>query len=82
MGTLEIASAIALIAVSAVIIIMVLMQEAKGDGLAGAIGGSSMLQSDARSYSPNAVLAKYTKYAAIVLFVLAVAVNLISLFAK
>jgi protein translocase, SecG subunit len=82
MGTLEIVSAVVLIIVGIVITFMVLMQEANGSGLSGAISGTSMLQSDSRSYSANSVLAKYTKYAAIVLFVLAIGVNFISLFAK
>lgn len=81
MGTLEIVSAFALILFAVVIIAMVMMQESKGDGLAGAISGSEMMYGS-RGNSANDKLANITKYAMIALFVVTIAVNVIIAFAK
>ncbi len=81
MGTLEIVSAFALILFAVVIIIMVMMQEAKGDGLAGAISGSEMMYGS-RGNSANDKLANITKYAMAALFIVTIAVNVIIAFAK
>ena len=78
MGVLEIISGVLLILCSIAIIVMVLFQESKGNGLSGAIAGGS----EGRSRSSNAMLAKYTKYAAIVFFVLAILVGVISIYLK
>lgn len=81
MGTLEVVSAFALILFAVVIIAMVMMQESKGDGLAGAISGSEMMYGS-RGNSANDKLANITKYAMIALFVVTIAVNVIIAFAK
>ena len=80
MGVLEIISGVLLILCSIAIIVMVLFQESKG--LSGAIAGGEMMGNEGRSRSSNAMLAKYTKYAAIVFFVLAILVGVISIYLK
>ena len=77
MGVLEIISGVLLILCSIAIIVMVLFQESKGNGLSG-----EMMGNEGRSRSSNAMLAKYTKYAAIVFFVLAILVGVISIYLK
>ena len=79
MGVLEIISGVLLILCSIAIIVMVLFQ---GNGLSGAIAGGEMMGNEGRSRSSNAMLAKYTKYAAIVFFVLAILVGVISIYLK
>lgn len=82
MGALEIVSGVLLILCSIAIIVLVLFQESKGSGLSGAIAGGEMMGSEGRSRSSGAVLAKYTKYAAIAFFVLAILVCVISVYLK
>ena len=82
MGVLEIISGVLLILCSIAIIVMVLFQESKGNGLSGAIAGGEMMGNEGRSRSSNAMIAKYTKYAAIVFFVLAILVGVISIYLK
>lgn len=82
MNALEIVSGVLLILCSIAIIVLVLFQESKGNGLSGAIAGSEMMGNEGRSRSSGAILAKYTKYAAIAFFVLAILVCVISVYLK
>ncbi len=82
MGVLEIISGVLLILCSVAIIGMVLFQDSQGNGLSGAIGGGEMMGANGRSRSAGTMLAKYTKYAAIAFFVLAVLVGVISIYLK
>ncbi len=82
MSALEIISGIVLIISCIVIIVLVMLQESKGNGLAGAIGGGEMLDATNRPTSREAVLAKFTKIAAIIFFVLTLAVGLFSIYLK
>lgn len=82
MSVLEIVGGVLLIASSLVIIVMVMMQESKGKGLSGAIGGGETQMTEARTRTTDALLAKYTKVAAIVFFVVTLAVSLFSVFGK
>ena len=82
MGVLEIISGVLLILSSIVIVIMVLFQESKGNGLSGAIAGGEMMGNEGRSRSSNAMMAKYTKYAAVVFFVFAILVGVFSVYFK
>ena len=82
MGILEIISGVLLILCSIAIVVMVLFQDSKGNGLSGAIGGGEMMTSEARTRTTDAVLAKYTKIAAVVFFVVTVGVSLLSVFVK
>lgn len=78
MGVLEIVSGVVLIVCSLAIIVMVLFQESKGNGLSGAIAGGEMMDNGARSRSANSMLAKWTKYAAIAFFVVTIVVCFVS----
>ena len=82
MGVLEIVSGVLLILCSVAIIVMVLFQDTKGSGLSGAIMGGEMMANEGRSRSSNSMLARYTKYAAIVFFVIAIVVGVISIYTK
>ncbi|MEG0179117.1 MAG: preprotein translocase subunit SecG [Oscillospiraceae bacterium] len=82
MGIFEIISAVLLLISSVFIILMVLSQESKGNGLSGAIGGGEMMQGEGRSRNKDAILAKYTKYAAIVFFVATILVSVFSIYLK
>lgn len=82
MNAFEIIAGIVLILCSLVIVILVLMQEGKGNGLSGAIGGDMMMGNEGRGRSADAMKARYTKIAAIVFFVLAIAVSVISVLLK
>ncbi len=82
MGILEIISGVLLILCSIAIVVMVLFQDSKGNGLSGAIGGGEMMMNDGRTRGVNSILAKYTKYAAIAFFVITIAVGIISVYAK
>lgn len=82
MGVLEIVGGVLLILCSLLIIVLVLFQESKGNGLSGAIAGGEMMGNEGRSRSSGAVLAKYTKYAAIAFFVLAILSSIVSVYLK
>lgn len=82
MGIFEIVSAALLLITSIFIILMVLSQESKGNGLSGAIGGGEMMSNEGRSRNKDAVLARYTKYAAIVFFVATVLVGVFGIYFK
>ncbi len=77
---LEIISGVILILSCIVIIALVLMQESKGNGLAGAIGGGEMLDAANRPTSRDSILARFTKFAAIILFVVTLLVSLFSIY--
>ena len=80
MGVLEVVSGVLLILCSIAIVGMVLFQDSKGSGLSGVIGGGEMTAGDSRSRTPSSMLAKYTKYAAIVFFAVTVLVGVFSAF--
>ena len=82
MTILEIISGVLLILASIAIVILVLLQDSKGNGLAGVIGGGEMMMMAGRSRTPSSLMVKYTKVAAVVLFVLTIGVNVISALAK
>lgn len=82
MTVLEIIAGVMMILSSVFIIALVLSQEAKGQGLSSVITGTEMMSGESRARSKEARQNKATKIAAIVFFVLTIAVNFISLFAK
>ena len=82
MSVMEIISGGLLIVASLVIVFMVLVQQPSGSGLSGAIGGGESLTSQTRTRTRDESLAKWTKVAAIVFFVVTLAVNLFGVFAK
>ncbi|MEG0019758.1 MAG: preprotein translocase subunit SecG [Oscillospiraceae bacterium] len=81
MNIFEIISGVLLIICSVFIILLVLAQEAKGNGMAAMTGGSEAF-GEMQSRTPDARIAKVTKYAAIAFFVLTMAVSAISIFVK
>ncbi len=83
MGPLEIIGGILLILTSIVIVIAVTLQQPKGNGL-GTIsgGGSEQYLSKGKSRTLESTLAKATKYSAIVLFIITVAVSAVIAYLK
>lgn len=83
MSALEIVLGILLIVASLAIIVIVLMQKSREGGLSGAIaGGSDTFFGKNKSRTKEAILARVTKYIAIVFFVLCFAATLLLLFVK
>lgn len=83
MSVLEIFAGIVLILCCIIIIAMVLVQEPKGQGLSSVIsGGTEMMSNESRGRSKEVRQGKFTRNAAIVLFVLTVLVNIVSVFSK
>ena len=58
MTILEIISGVLLILASIAIVILVLLQDSKGNGLAGVIGGGEMMMMDGRSRTPSSLMVK------------------------
>lgn len=80
MGALEIILGILVIIVSLVIIAAVLMQQGRRAGVNGVIsGGADTFLSKNKARTVDAVLARWTKYVAILFFVLAIVANVIAL---
>ena len=75
-------SGVLLIFCSLAILVMVLLQDSKGRGLSGVIGGGEMMAAEGRSSMPKTLLAKYTKVAAIIFFVLTILVSVFSIYTK
>lgn len=82
MGVFEIISAILLIVTGVMMIAVIMMQDSKGSGLSGAIGGSEMMYSEGRTRTTDAIMVKITKYAAVVVFVLTLVVNMAAILFK
>ncbi len=80
MGVVEIILGILVILVSLVIIVAVLFQQGRRAGINGAIsGGADTFLSKNKARTVDAILARWTKYIAIVFFVLAIVANFFSL---
>ena len=80
MGTVEIILGILVILVSLAIIIAVIFQQGRRAGINGAIsGGADTFLSKNKARTVDAMLARWTKYIAILFFVLAIVANVISL---
>ncbi|MEZ3496001.1 MAG: preprotein translocase subunit SecG [Lachnospiraceae bacterium] len=83
MSALEIILGVLLILTSIATIAIVLMQKSREGGLSGAIaGGSDTFFGKNKSRTKEAILAKVTRYIAIVFFVLSFAATLLLLFLK
>ncbi|MGD9559667.1 MAG: preprotein translocase subunit SecG [Oscillospiraceae bacterium] len=78
----EIVSGVLMILSSIIIVIVVLSQESKGQGLSGVITGTEMMSNETRSRSKEARLNRATRIAAIVFFVLTILVNVFSVLAN
>lgn len=81
MGILEIISGVLLVFCSVVIILLVIAQEAKTNGMSAMTGGSDVY-GDMQSRTADAKLANLTKIVGIAFFVLTLVVGAISVFAK
>ncbi len=80
MSVWEILLGIAIIMVSLFIIAVVLLQQGHRSGINGAIsGGADTFLSKNKARTFNATLARWTKYIAILFFVLALVANIIAL---
>ncbi|MBR3909164.1 MAG: preprotein translocase subunit SecG [Clostridia bacterium] len=80
MSAVQIILGILVILVSLAIIIAVLFQEGRRAGINGAISGAAdTFLSKNKARTANAILARWTKYIAILFFVLAIVANVISL---
>ena len=80
MGTLEIILGILVIIVSLIIIVAIVLQPGRRAGINGAIsGGADTFLSKNKARTFDAFLSRWTKYLAIIFFVLAVVANAISL---
>lgn len=72
MSAIEIVGGAILLAASVVIIVLTLMQHTHGQGLSGAINGSAGGANSARLTPADQMLAKVTRIAGVVFFVVAV----------
>ena len=72
MSVFEIVGGAILLVVSVVIVILTLMQHTHGQGLSGAINGSAYGANSARLTPADQMLAKVTRIAGIVFFVVAI----------
>ena len=80
MNAVEIILGILVILVSLVIIIAVLLQPGRRAGISGAIsGGADTFFSKNKARTFDAFLARWTKYVAILFFILAIVANVIAL---
>lgn len=80
MNAIEIIIGILVILVSLVIIIAVLLQPGRRAGISGAIsGGADTFLSKNKARTFDAFLARWTKYVAILFFILAIVANIIAL---
>lgn len=78
MNWYEIVLGVVLIAVSVLIVVFTLAQEQKGQGLSGAIMGSSATMAAGRERGVDAKLAKLTKICGVVFFVVTLVVCVLS----
>lgn len=80
MSAVEIVLGIVVILVSLVIIVAILLQPGRRAGISGVIsGGADTFLSKNKARDFDAFLARWTKYVAILFFVLAIVANVIAL---
>lgn len=83
MGVWKIVLGIAVIIVSLFIIVIILLQQGHRAGITGAIsGGADTFLSKNKARTFDASLARFTKYIAILFFILAVVANYIAIRGK
>ncbi len=80
MGAIEIIGGILLIITCVLIIVLVFMQESKSDGLSAMTGATDSYLGKNGGRTFDAMLKRFTKYAAVVFFILTVIVNAIAVF--
>lgn len=80
MGAIEIVLGILIILVSLIIIVAILLQPGRRAGINGAIsGGADTFLSKNKARTFDAFLARWTKWVAIVFFILAIIANIVAL---
>ncbi len=80
MSAVEIILGILVIIVSIIIVLAVLFQQGRRAGINGAISGAAdTFLSKNKARTADALLARWTKYVAILFFVLAIVANIIAL---
>ena len=80
MGVLEIVIGAIILLLSVVVILVVILQEGHRAGINGAIsGGADTFLSKNKARTVDAFLARWTKWLAVIFFVLAIAANFIAL---
>ena len=80
MSAVEIILGVLVIIVSIIIVLAVLFQQGRRAGINGAIsGGADTFLSKNKARTADALLARWTKYVAILFFVLAIVANIIAL---
>ena len=79
MGTIEIVAGVLLILCSVIIILVVLAQDSKDDGLTSAIGGgyNESFYENNMSRTKDAKLSRFTKIAATLIFIVTLVMNVI-----
>ncbi len=78
MSVIEVIAGVALIIACIVLTGIILAQESKGQGLSSVITGTEMMSGETRTRTKEARQAKFTRIAAVVLFVLTIGVNVLS----
>ncbi len=80
MGAIEIVLGILIILVSLIIIVAILLQPGRRAGINGAIsGGADTFLSKNKARTFDAFLARWTKWVAIIFFILAIIANIVAL---
>lgn len=84
MGVPEIIAGAVLILCSLVIVLVVLAQDSKDDGLTSAIGGgyNASFYENNMARTKDAKLSRFTKFSAVLIFVITLALNVLSNFNK
>lgn len=84
MGAIEIAAGALLILCSIVVVMIVLAQDSKDDGLTSAIGGgyNSSFYENNMSRTKDAKLSRFTKVSAVLIILVTLALNVIPNFVK
>ncbi len=81
MSVVNIILGAALIVVSLIIIAVILLQEGRRAGISGAIsGGADTFLSKNKARSLDAFLSRWTKYVAILFFVIVIAANVVAIY--
>ncbi|MCR5142773.1 MAG: preprotein translocase subunit SecG [Ruminococcus sp.] len=84
MGIPEIVAGAVLILCSLVIVLVVLAQDSKDDGLTSAIGGgyNSSFYENNMARTKDAKLSRFTRFSAVLIFVITLALNVLANFNK
>lgn len=79
MNAAQIVIGIIMLLVSIVIIAVVLLQQGRRSGIGAISGGADTFLSKNKARTVDAIMARWTKYIAIIFFVLAIVANIIAL---